>query len=147
MIGLRSIDDKGWWLLLALCAIMAADSGAYFVGRAWGRRKLAPSLSPAKTWEGYLAGVVTGGLGALLIALLQGALTKDPISITHGLIMGSLISTLAPVGDLVISMIKRQVGAKDSGKIIPGHGGALDRVDSVLWAAVIGHYYVLWIVH
>ena len=69
------------------------------------------------------------------------------ISITHGLIMGSLISTLAPVGDLVISMIKRQVGAKDSGKIIPGHGGALDRVDSVLWAAVIGHYYVLWIVH
>ena len=147
MIGLRSLDDQGWWLLLALCAIMSADSGAYFVGRAWGRRKLASSLRPAKTWEGFLAGVVAGGLGALLIALLQGALTKVPISITHSLILGLLISTVAPVGDLVISMIKRQVGAKDSGRIIPGHGGALDRLDSVLWAAVIGHYYVLWIIN
>jgi phosphatidate cytidylyltransferase len=94
-----------------------------------------------------LAGVVAGGLGALLIALLQGALTEEPIGIRHGLALGLLISTVAPVGDLVISMIKRQVGAKDSGKIIPGHGGALDRLDSVLWAAVIGHYYVLWIVN
>jgi phosphatidate cytidylyltransferase len=147
MVGLRSLDDRGWWLLLTLFAIMSADSGAYFVGRAWGRRKLAPSLSPAKTWEGYLAGIVTGGLGALLIALLQGALTREPISITHGLTLGFLIATLAPVGDLVVSMIKRQVGAKDSGNIIPGHGGALDRLDSILWAAVIGHYYVLWIVN
>jgi phosphatidate cytidylyltransferase len=126
---------------------MSADSGAYFVGRTWGRHKLVPSLSPAKTWEGYLAGVVAGGLGAVLIALLQGALTKEPVSITNGLALGLLISTVAPVGDLVVSMIKRQVGAKDSGRIIPGHGGALDRLDSVLWAAVIGHYYVLWIVN
>jgi phosphatidate cytidylyltransferase len=146
MIGLRGIDDKGWWLLLALCTIMCADSGAYFVGRAWGRRKLAPSLSPAKTWEGYWAGIIAGSLGALLITLLQGAFTIDSFSITHSLVLGLLISTLAPVGDLAISMIKRQVGAKDSGKIIPGHGGALDRLDSVLWAAVIGHLYVLWFV-
>lgn len=147
LIGLRSIDDKGWWLLLTLCTIMSADSGAYFVGRAWGCHKLVPSLSPAKTWEGYLAGVVAGGLGALLITLLQGALAKEPVSITHGLALGLLISIVAPAGDLVVSMIKRQVGAKDSGRIIPGHGGALDRLDSVLWAAVIGHYYVLWIVN
>jgi phosphatidate cytidylyltransferase len=146
MIGLRSMDDRGWWLLLTLSAIMCADSGAYFAGRTWGRRKLAPSLSPAKTWEGYWAGIVAGSLGALLIALLWGALTKEPFNITHSLILGLLIATLAPVGDLAISMIKRQVGAKDSGRIIPGHGGALDRLDSVLWAAVIGYYYVLWIV-
>ena len=73
-------------------------------------------------------------------------MTKEPAQIAHSLILGLLIAAIAPVGDLVISMVKRQVGAKDSGNIIPGHGGALDRLDSILWAAVIGHYYVLWLV-
>jgi phosphatidate cytidylyltransferase len=127
---------------------MLADSGAYAVGRLWGRRKLAPVLSPAKTWEGYLAGVVLGStLTALLAWLWSGrAGAGTTINGWHGLVLGSTIAAIAPLGDLAISMVKRQVGVKHSGRAIPGHGGALDRVDSVLWASVIGYCYVLWVI-
>jgi len=146
LIGLRGLPDGFWWTLTAVPAIMLADSGAYFVGRAWGRRKLAPTLSPHKTWEGYVAGVVTGGLVTSLLASLWRIEADGGSAINglHGLILGLLIGIFAPLGDLAISMIKRQVGVKDTGSIIPGHGGALDRMDSILWAAVIGYYYVLW---
>ena len=147
MIRLRGMDDGFWWMLIALCIVMCADSGAYFVGRAWGRHKMAPSLSPGKTWEGYVAGVVTGMLAALALMLLWRATARGAtVAIVHGLVLGLLIAILSPLGDLAISMIKRQVGAKDSGKIIPGHGGALDRLDSILWAAVISYHYILWFV-
>lgn len=144
IIRLRGSRDGLWWSLTAIPAIMIADTGAYFVGRAWGRRKLASTLSPGKTWEGYLAGVATGGpLTALLASLWHSqAGAAAAVSGVHGLILGILIATFAPLGDLAVSMIKRQVGAKDSSHLIPGHGGALDRVDSILWAAVIGYYYV-----
>jgi len=147
LIRLRSLPDGLWWTMTAVPAIMLADSGAFFVGRTWGRRKLAPTLSPGKTWEGYLAGVVVGGLLTALLASLWrvGAGAETAVSGVHGLILGSLIAVFAPLGDLAVSMIKRRVGAKDSGAIIPGHGGALDRVDSILWAAVIGYYYVWFI--
>ncbi len=143
IIGLRNLPDGLWWTLTAIPAILFADSGAYFVGRAWGRHKLAPTLSPGKTWEGYLAGIVTGGVLTMALASLWHSQAGTAIAVTgtHGLILGVLIGTLAPLGDLAVSMVKRQAGAKDSGNIIPGHGGALDRVDSVLWAAVIGYYY------
>jgi len=147
LVGLRSLRPDGlWWTLTVVPAIMFADTGAYFVGRAWGRHKLAPTLSPGKTWEGYVAGVVSGGLITALLASLWriGAGTESAINSMHGLILGLLVATFAPLGDLAISMIKRQVGVKDTGSIIPGHGGALDRMDSILWAAVIGYYYVLW---
>ncbi len=136
LIGLR-LRAGPLWTLTAVLSIMFADSGAYFCGRAWGRHKLAPAISPGKTWEGYLAGIVIGGLVTALLASVW------QLGAMHGLIAGLLIATFAPIGDLAISMIKRQVGAKDSSNLIPGHGGALDRVDSILWAAVIGYYYVL----
>lgn len=145
LIGLRNMQPDGlWWTLTVVPAIMAADTGAYFVGRAWGRHKLAPTLSPGKTWEGYAAGVIASGLITALLASLwhTEADAGTAVSGVHGLILGLLIATLAPLGDLAVSMVKRQVGVKDSGKIIPGHGGALDRVDSILWAAVIGYHYV-----
>ncbi|MDY6875470.1 MAG: CDP-archaeol synthase [Chloroflexota bacterium] len=147
LIGLRGMQPDGrWWTLIVISAVILADSGAYCIGRVWGRHKLAPTLSPGKTWEGYLAGVVISGLTtALLTSLLHtGAGPGTAVSRVHGLSLGLLIATFAPLGDLAISMIKRQAGVKDTGNIIPGHGGALDRVDSILWAAVIGHYYVLW---
>jgi phosphatidate cytidylyltransferase len=145
LVGLRGLQPDGlWWTLTVVLAIMLADSSAYCVGRAWGRHKLVPTLSPGKTWEGYLAGVVIGGLlTALIVSLWRTEVgTETAVTVVHGLALGLLIAILAPFGDLAVSMIKRQVGVKDSGWVIPGHGGALDRVDSILWAAVIGYYYV-----
>jgi phosphatidate cytidylyltransferase len=154
LIGLRSLQPDGlWWTMTAVPAILLADSSAYVVGRAWGRHKLAPTLSPGKTWEGYVAGVIIGGLMTAVLASFWrvGAGAGTAVSGVHGLILGVLIATFAPLGDLAVSMVKREAGVKDSSNLIPGHGGALDRVDSVLWAAVIGYYYVRvfvsWLIH
>lgn len=146
VLRLRGLPEGAWWVLTALPAVWLADSGAYLIGRAWGRHKLAPTLSPGKTWEGYIGGVATGatltaGLAALW-GLRAGPLGPSPLA---GLGLGLLVSAIAPLGDLAVSMMKRQVGAKDTGALFPGHGGALDRVDSSLWAAVIGYYFVLWL--
>lgn len=146
MVRLRGLHDGRWWMLTVLVTVICADSAAYFVGKAWGRHKMAPSLSPGKTWEGYISGLVVGGLLPMLLILLWRAAADIETSIVHGLALGLLIGILSPLGDLAVSMIKRQVGAKDSGTIIPGHGGALDRLDSILWAAVMSHYYILWFV-
>ena len=140
LVALRQVADGLQWLLLSLIITWLADTGAYLIGSTWGRRKLAPRLSPGKTIEGtvggWLTGVVTGGLLAGLLGL----------GIVHGLVLGVLIGIASPLGDLGISMIKRQVGAKDSGHLIPGHGGMLDRIDSILFTVVIGYYYVEWII-
>ena len=149
LVGLRSLQPDGrWWTMVTVGAIVIADSAAYFVGKAWGRRKLAPTLSPGKTWEGYIAGVICGSLmTALLTALLHRWVgTGIAPNGVHGLILGLVVSVIAPLGDLVVSMIKRDAGVKDSGSILPGHGGALDRMDSILWAAVLGYYYVSFFV-
>lgn len=144
LIRLRALPDGLWWLLASLASIWIADSGAYMVGRKWGRHKMAPTLSPGKTWEGYLGGVVIGVLGAVgLIALWRAWIGPVGPTPWQGCALALLVSTLAPLGDLVVSMFKRQVGVKDTGNLFPGHGGALDRVDSVLWAGVIGYYFVL----
>lgn len=146
IIRLRHLQEGIWWVLTALPAIWIADSGAYFIGRAWGRHKLAPTLSPGKTWEGYIGGIV---VGAVVTAGLAGlwSLPSGPAGphLMEGLALGALVGTLAPLGDLIVSMMKRQAGVKDTGVIFPGHGGALDRVDSLLWAAAIGYYFVLWL--
>lgn len=131
-------------LLSVLCLVWAADVLAYAAGRLWGRRKLAPTISPGKSWEGVAGGVV----GVLAVALLW-VTTIDPwLSETHGLSvygrlvaawgwpMGALallvLAALSVVGDLVESLIKRAAGAKDSSQLLPGHGGVLDRIDALL---------------
>ena len=119
------------WLFTGLAIVWAADSGAYFVGRKLGRRKLAPNISPNKTVEGLIGGLVAGlavGLGG---ALLAGA------PVAHLPLVGAvaLLATLASVvGDLFESLLKRHAGVKDSGHLIPGHGGILDRIDGVVAA-------------
>ena len=142
--------DGLWWTTLTLGAIWLTDTGAYFAGRAWGRDKMSPLVSPAKTWAGYVGGIVTGTLGGVGVALLIQSLAPllghpTAITIGDGLGLSALVSMLAPLGDLGESMLKRHAGVKDSGRLIPGHGGMFDRIDSLLWAAVIGYYYVLWI--
>jgi phosphatidate cytidylyltransferase len=147
LISLRGLTDGLWWVLLALPIVWLADSGAYFVGRWRGRRKLSPRLSPKKTWEGYLAGILTGVLGGALLSFLWGTWVSPQIGMTpwHGVVLGVVLSLVTTMGDLGESMIKRQVGIKDSSNLIPGHGGALDRIDSWLWAGVISYYVILFL--
>lgn len=143
LLAVRLLDD-GAYLLIAIYGCVAfSDSAAYFVGRQWGAHKLAPRVSPKKTWEGY-AGSVIGG--PLFGALVGGLVPDSPLGWGHGAALGLLIGVLGTVGDLGISAIKRQVGAKDSSHLIPGHGGILDRLDSVLVSAAVGYYYLIWLV-
>ncbi len=131
-------------MLLTLPAVWLADSGAYFIGKRFGRTPFSPRLSPKKTWEGYLAGVVVGILGTTLLAALwrSGAGPDTLITPWRGALLGGILAVITPLGDLGESMIKRQVGVKDSSNLLPGHGGAFDRIDSWLWAAPLGYYII-----
>jgi phosphatidate cytidylyltransferase len=146
LILLRGLPEGLWWIMTVLPSIWLADSGAYLIGRSCGRHRLAPTLSPGKTWEGYTGGIVVGTFTTAGLTVLwspqAGPAGPTPV---EGLALGFLIGTLAPLGDLVVSMIKREAKAKDTSSLFPGHGGALDRVDSLLWAAVIGYYFILWL--
>jgi phosphatidate cytidylyltransferase len=147
LIRLRALPGDGlWWTLIAVPVTLLADSTAYVVGSLWGTHRLAPLLSSGKTLEGYAGGVLASALmGALLgWAWSLRASPGSAVTWSRGLILGLLIAVMAPVGDLAISMVKREAGVKDSGKLLPGHGGVLDRMDSVLFAAFISHTYVIW---
>ena len=119
-------------LLLVLGLVWIADSAAYFAGRRFGRRKLAPSISPGKTWEGALGGVVGAALYAIICLALVPAWTGLPLMPDALLFVAAAIvlCLLSIVGDLLESAVKRQAGVKDSGALLPGHGGLLDRIDS-----------------
>ncbi len=119
------------WLLVALMIVWAADSGAYFAGRKFGKTKLSPRISPNKTVEGLVGGVIAGMIVALAAAPLAGASMQQLPYVAIVAIWTILFSV---VGDLYESLLKRHVGAKDSSHLIPGHGGVLDRIDSVLAA-------------
>jgi len=146
LISLRSLENGQWWLLLVLASTWMADSAAYMVGSRWGKHHLAPRLSPNKTWEGYLAGVVTGTILGSVFAMLWriGAGSDSLISWSSGALMGFILSVLCTLGDLGISMFKRQLAVKDTGHLLPGHGGALDRIDTWIWAAALGQA-VVWV--
>ncbi len=124
------------WLVLTFLVTWINDSAAYFVGKAIGRRPFAPYLSPKKTWEG----TVGGWIGGVAATMLLGAWLVD-LPWLHGLALGAIIATLAPIGDLAKSMVKRQMGVKDFGALIPGHGGMFDRIDSLLFVAPAVYYY------
>jgi len=146
MISLRDLADGLWWVLLVLPAAWLGDTGAYLIGSRFGRHPLTSRLSPKKTWEGYLGGVACGVLGGLGLALWYPTLGAPPeINLLSGGLVGLAMGVFPTLGDLGESMIKRQIGVKDSGRLLPGHGGAFDRIDSWLWAAVIGYYMVVYL--
>jgi phosphatidate cytidylyltransferase len=124
-------------VLLALLLIWIADSAAYFVGRAWGRRKLAPGISPGKTWEGAIGGTAA----ALVYAIICGTFIEG-LSWVPYLLAAALLAVLSIVGDLFESAVKRQADVKDSGTLLPGHGGILDRIDSA--TAALPAAALLW---
>lgn len=129
---IRMQPDGSWLILLLLLIVWAADTGAYFAGKKFGKRKLAPHISPGKTWAGFAGGLIAAPLVALLAVSLMPLTDVDPAR----LVLLSVLTVLASVGgDLVISLHKRTSGYKDSGKLLPGHGGVLDRLDSLLAAA------------
>jgi phosphatidate cytidylyltransferase len=127
------------WNLLVLAITWLQDTSAYFVGRAFGRHKMAPVLSPKKSWEGAAGGFVASALTAVLATAILGL----PISYLSATMIGAIAGVAGPLGDLVESLIKRQVGIKDSGQLIPGHGGILDRIDSLLFTAPVIYYLIL----
>jgi len=148
ILDLRNLPEGGWWFILVMFCVWGGDSGAYSIGRAYGKHKMAPRLSPKKSWEGYAASVFSGALlGGFYVWVFQyyGHHIYS-IHIWQGVILGVLLGALPTLGDLGESMIKRQSGIKDSSEIIPGHGGFFDRIDSWLWGAVIGYYFLVWFI-
>jgi phosphatidate cytidylyltransferase len=141
LISLRALPDGFWWFMLVISTIWMCDGGAYLVGSRLGRHKMAPHVSPNKSWEGYFAGIAAGILGAALLAALW-HLRAPIITPFKGMLLGAVISIISPLGDLGESMLKRGFGVKDSSSLIPGHGGILDRIDSWLWAAPLGFYLI-----
>ena len=130
---LHALESGRWLIFLLLVLVWATDTGGYFAGKSLGRHKLAPSISPNKTWEGLYGGV------ALALALaLAAAYTVLPVRPLAGFLgLALLVSLVSVVGDLTVSMFKRQCGIKDTGVLFPGHGGALDRLDSLFSAAPV----------
>lgn len=142
IVALRGLDFGREWVLFALFVTFVSDSAAYFIGRTWGRHYLAPGISPQKTWEGAVAGAVA----AIIIGPLLVWLFGLPIDYGPAVILALAVSIFGQFGDLVESLFKRNMGTKDSGETIPGHGGFLDRMDSIVFAGIVVYYYVLWIV-
>ena len=131
---LRAGDAPVVALVTVLGATAAGDIAAYAVGSRVGRRPLAPTVSPNKTWEGVVGGLVAAGAVGTLVLPLDGT-----SSATRGLVVGIVVGVAALLGDLVASMVKRDLGVKDLGRLLPGHGGVLDRVDGILLALPVGH--------
>jgi phosphatidate cytidylyltransferase len=141
VVRLHGVGALGPTLLLfTLVLVWVGDTAAYFVGRSMGRWKLAPQLSPNKTWEGAAANL----LGALLVAVAFGYWTRIPL--IHMLAMAAVGSVAGQVGDIFESSWKRSAGVKDSGTMLPGHGGMLDRIDALILAAPAVWYYFEWVV-
>jgi phosphatidate cytidylyltransferase len=139
LLLLRDIPAHGRLAVFTvLLAVFAADTMAFFTGQLIGRHKLAPVLSPGKTWEGLVASTITAVLVPFFALYHQ-----DFLTIGESLVLGAVIAVAAPVGDLFESAVKRDLGVKDSGRLLAGHGGMLDRLDAPLFAAVASYFAIL----
>jgi phosphatidate cytidylyltransferase len=150
-LDLRGLADGRNWVYLAMLTTFANDTGAYFIGRARGRHKMAPAISPAKTWEGALAGLISAVVAAVLIAVVLRLISVrlgGPVfafEYWQIILLGFLVSLFAQLGDLVESLLKRNTGTKESGNLLPGHGGILDRFDSLIFVGAVAYYYAMWV--
>jgi phosphatidate cytidylyltransferase len=138
IVGSFESTSGAWLVMFVFLCTWACDTTAYFVGKFYGKTKLAAKLSPGKTVEGSIAGLV----GSVMIAAITGAVIRLPA--VHSLALGFILGVLAQVGDLAESAIKREIGIKDFGSIIPGHGGVLDRFDSLLFTGTAAYYYTVY---
>ena len=138
LVALRQLANGLAWIWLVLLCTWGADTFAYLVGSRWGHHKLWPRLSPKKSWEGFMGSIGGSLLGATGVAILFN------LGWVTCLIIGALIPIVDLFGDMSISMMKRDVGIKDSSNLFPGHGGFLDRSDSLLFVSVVVYYYAVW---
>lgn len=138
---LRGNEDGALWLSLALAATFTVDTSAYFVGKAFGKHRMAPSISPGKTWEGAVAGLLGGILGFIVLS----PLFSLSLAIWKAALMGMAVGLGAQAGDLLESALKRATSAKQSGRLVPGHGGILDRLDSVVLNLALVYYGATWV--
>jgi phosphatidate cytidylyltransferase len=141
LVLLREAPDGRDWVLLVLFATFATDTSSYFVGRALGRRPLASRISPGKTVEGAIGGVLFGLAAVLLLNYFLGLRIEAALIVP----VAVLLPLAAELGDLAESLLKRGMQVKDASPLIPGHGGLMDRLDSVLFTGVVLYYYLLWI--
>lgn len=130
-----------WWVLGLFCMVWANDTAAFVVGHFFGRRKLALHISPAKTWEGFIGGLVWSVIAAFVLL----AISPVQLAWYHALILGILVAVVSTLGDLAESLLKRVAEVKDSGTIFPGHGGLLDRMDSLLFAVMVVFFYAAFL--
>ncbi len=137
----RQLPHGVWWVVLVLALAWLGDTGGYFAGRAFGRHKLYPRVSPKKTWEGLAGGIALTTAGVYVVM----ALGIPELSALDCLILGVFVGGAATLGDLSESLLKRAFSVKDSGKLMPGHGGLLDRIDSVLFTAPLVWFYAVLI--
>jgi len=142
-VGLRILENGREWVFFTFFATIATDTFAFFVGRAWGKHPMSPTISPSKTWEGAIGGFV----GTILISLIVKAIFSLPafslpINYWQAALLGGIISIFAQLGDLTESLLKRNTKTKDSGRLLPGHGGILDRIDSIIFSGVVAYYFV-----
>jgi len=142
LVALRGLDNGRNWIFFVLFTTWASDTAAFVIGKKLGRHKLAPNISPGKTWEGALGGI----LGASIASILFFTHTpfQLPLIYWQAIALSVLVSILGQVGDLAESLLKRNMGVKDSGKLMPGHGGILDRMDSIVFAGIVVYYYAIW---
>jgi phosphatidate cytidylyltransferase len=141
LLLIRDIPEFGFWAVMTvLFTVFAADTGAFFVGRTLGRHRLAPAISPAKSWEGLVGGVVAA-IGMAFVILYRDR--DDFLTIPESLLLGLVIAIAAVLGDLFESAVKRDLEVKDSGRVLGGHGGMLDRLDSLLWAGPGAYFTIL----
>jgi phosphatidate cytidylyltransferase len=150
-LSLRGLAEGRNWVYLAMLTTFANDTSAFFIGRARGKHKLAPTISPAKTWEGAIGGLICAILAAIVIATILNLISLKlgpPFTFKYWqiIILGFLVSLFAQLGDLVESLLKRNTGVKESGNLLPGHGGILDRFDSLIFVGAMVYYYVIWLV-
>ena len=141
LLLIRDVPEFGFWAVMAvLFTVFAADTGAFFVGRTFGRHSLAPAISPKKSWEGLVGGVLAA-VGMAFVILYKDR--ADFLSIPQSLLLGLVIALAAVLGDLFESAVKRDLEVKDSGRVLGGHGGMLDRLDSLLWAGPAAYFTIL----
>lgn len=143
-ILLRNLDNGALWLSLAVVAVFTVDSSAYFVGRSIGKRRMVPKISPNKTWEGAIGGMIGGVISVLAFTSLSSLSLS--INLGGAIVLGLVIGLAAQTGDLIESKFKRMRNVRESGTLIPGHGGILDRLDSALLPLVIVYYAVEWLI-